>query len=167
MEAVLGRGGKKEIPIIADGGIKYSGDIVKALAVGADAVMVGGMLAGAEEAPGATEFFNGRMYKVYRGMGSLAAMTKGSKDRYGQADVMDTGKFVPEGIEGRMPYRGPVEKIIYQLVGGIRSGLGYNGAKTIAELQKKAKAVQITAAGLKESHPHDVHITKEAPNYHI
>ncbi|MFA6170956.1 MAG: IMP dehydrogenase [Patescibacteria group bacterium] len=167
IEAAAGRGGKKEIPIIADGGIKYSGDIVKALAVGADAVMVGGMLAGAEEAPGATEFFNGRMYKVYRGMGSLAAMTKGSKDRYGQADVMDTGKFVPEGIEGRMPYRGPVEKIIYQLVGGIRSGLGYNGAKTIAELQKKAKAVKITAAGLKESHPHDVHITKEAPNYHI
>ncbi len=167
MEAVAGRGSKKEIPIIADGGIKYSGDIVKALALGADAVMIGGLLAGSEEAPGTTEFYNGRMYKIYRGMGSVAAMAQGSKDRYGQADVMEHQKLVPEGIEGRMPYRGPAEKIIYQLAGGIRSGMGYNGARTIAELQKKAKAIKITPAGLKESHPHDVSITKEAPNYYV
>lgn len=166
IEAVRGRGGKKDVPIIADGGIKYSGDIVKALAIGADAVMIGGLLAGSEEAPGDTEFYNGRMYKVYRGMGSVAAMTKGSKDRYGQSEVIEHQKLVPEGIEGRMPYRGPAEKIIYQLVGGIKSGLGYNGAKTIADLQKKARIVKITAAGLKESHPHDVTITKEAPNYY-
>jgi len=167
MEAVAGRGSKKEIPIIADGGIKYSGDIVKALALGADAVMIGGLLAGSEEAPGTTEFYNGRMYKIYRGMGSVAAMAQGSKDRYGQAEVMEHQKLVPEGIEGRMPYRGPAEKIIYQLAGGIRSGMGYNGARTIAELQKKAKAIKITPAGLKESHPHDVTITKEAPNYYV
>lgn len=165
MEAVKGRGKNNKTTIIADGGIKYSGDMVKALAAGADSVMIGGMLAGAEESPGATEFVNGRMYKIYRGMGSLGAMSRGSKDRYGQGDIMETEKFVPEGIEGRTPYRGPVEKIIYQLVGGLRSGMGYNGAKTIGELQKKAKFVKVSSAGIKESHPHDIVIDKEAPNY--
>lgn len=165
IEAVKGIAKDKKISLIADGGIKYSGDVVKALALGASSVMLGGLLAGAEEAPGETEFVNGRMYKTYRGMGSLAAMQKGSKDRYGQGDVTDSGKFVPEGIEGLIAYRGPVEKIIYQLVGGLRSGMGYNGAKTISELQKKAKFVRITGAGLIESHPHDVTISKEAPNY--
>ncbi len=165
IEAMKGAAKDKKIPIIADGGIKYSGDIVKALALGASSVMLGGLLAGAEESPGETEFVNGRMYKTYRGMGSLASMQKGSKDRYGQGDVTDSGKFVPEGIEGLIPYRGPVEKIIYQLIGGLRSGMGYNGARTIGELQKKAKFVKITGAGLTESHPHDVTISKEAPNY--
>ena len=164
MEADRGRGKNKKIPIIADGGIKYSGDIVKALAAGADSVMIGGLLAGTEESPGETEFYNGRMYKIYRGMGSLASMEKGSRDRYGQANVQ-TGKLVPEGIEGKIPYRGPADKIIYQLIGGLKAGLGYNGAKTIKELQKKAQFIKITNAGLKESHPHDVQITKEAPNY--
>jgi IMP dehydrogenase len=139
--------------------------MVKALALGADCVMLGGLLAGAEESPGETEFVDGLMYKTYRGMGSLAAMSQGSKDRYGQAEVKESGKFVPEGIEGRTIYRGPVEKIIYQLIGGLRSGMGYNGAKTIKDLQKKAEVVKITGAGLKESHPHDITITKDAPNY--
>ncbi len=165
LETAKSRGKNNKVAIIADGGIKYSGDIVKALAAGADSVMIGGMLAGAEESPGATEFINGRMYKIYRGMGSLGAMSRGSKDRYGQGDITETEKFVPEGIEGRTVYRGPVEKIIYQLVGGIRSGMGYNGAKTIIELQKKAKFVKVSAAGMKESHPHDIIIDKEAPNY--
>lgn len=164
LEAVKGKG-SKDVPIIADGGIQFSGDIVKAIAAGAESVMMGSLLAGAEEAPGETEFINGRMYKIYRGMGSLGAMEKGSKDRYGQAGVKDAQKFVPEGIEGRIAYRGPVEKIIYQLVGGLRSGMGYNGARTIAELQKNAEFVKITSAGLKESHPHDITQTKEAPNY--
>jgi IMP dehydrogenase len=159
------RGSAGRVPIIADGGIKYSGDIVKALAIGAGSVMLGGLLAGAEESPGETEFVAGRMYKTYRGMGSLGAMQRGSKDRYGQGDVTDSGKFVPEGIEGRIAYRGPVEKILYQLVGGLKAGMGYNGAKTVSELQKKAKFVKITSAGFVESHPHDVTITKEAPNY--
>lgn len=164
MEAVKGKG-SKDVPVIADGGIQFSGDIVKAIAAGAESVMMGSLLAGAEEAPGETEFLNGRMYKVYRGMGSLGAMEKGSKDRYGQADVKDTQKFVPEGIEGRIPYRGPVDKIIYQLIGGLRSGMGYNGARDIKELQKNAEFVKITSAGLKESHPHDIAQSKEAPNY--
>ena len=164
LEAVKGKG-SKDVPIIADGGIQFSGDIVKAIAAGAESVMMGSLLAGAEEAPGETEFVNGRMYKIYRGMGSLGAMEKGSKDRYGQAGVKDAQKFVPEGIEGRIAYRGPVDKIIYQLLGGLRSGMGYNGARTIAELQKNAEFVKITAAGLKESHPHDITQTKEAPNY--
>lgn len=164
MDAVKGKG-SKDVAIIADGGIQFSGDIVKAIAAGADSVMVGSLLAGAEESPGETEFLNGRMFKVYRGMGSLGAMERGSKDRYGQAGVDDVQKFVPEGIEGRTPYRGPVDKIIYQLLGGLRSGMGYNGARTIKELQKNAEFVKITAAGLKESHPHDVSHAKEAPNY--
>lgn len=164
MEAVKGRK-SKDVPVIADGGIKYSGDMVKALALGADSVMLGGLLAGAEESPGETEFVYGLMYKTYRGMGSLGAMSKGSKDRYGQADVNDSAKFVPEGIEGRTIYRGPVDKIIYQLIGGLKSGMGYQGAKNITQLQKNAKPVRITNAGLIESHPHDITITKDAPNY--
>jgi IMP dehydrogenase len=151
--------------IIADGGIKFSGDITKVLAIGANSVMVGNLLAGAEESPGETILFQGRSYKVYRGMGSLGAMAKGSKDRYFQGDVNEAEKLVPEGIEGKVPYRGSLSGIIHQLVGGIRSGMGYVGAATIAELQAKAKFVEITAQGLKESHVHDVSITKEAPNY--
>lgn len=165
LEASNGRGKNEKIPLIADGGIKYSGDITKALAVGANSVMLGGLLAGAEESPGETEFVDGLMYKTYRGMGSLAAMSEGSKDRYGQAGISDSQKFVPEGIEGRTLYRGPVERILYQLVGGLRSGMGYLGAKNIRELQKKAQIQKITTLGLKESHPHSVTISKDAPNY--
>ena len=165
MEAIKGRGKNTNIPIIADGGVKYSGDITKALALGASSVMLGGLLAGAEESPGQTELVDGMMYKIYRGMGSLGAMARGSKDRYGQGKVKDNKKFVPEGIEGRTLYRGAVEKIIYQLAGGLRSGMGYVGAKNIDELRRKAKFVRISNAGLKESHPHTVTITKEAPNY--
>jgi len=151
--------------IIADGGIKFSGDITKVLAVGAHSVMIGNLLAGAEESPGETILFQGRSYKVYRGMGSLGAMSKGSKDRYAQSDVNDAEKLVPEGIEGKVPYRGSLSGIIHQLMGGLRSGMGYVGAASIAELQQKARFVEITAQGLKESHVHDVSITKEAPNY--
>jgi len=151
--------------IIADGGIKFSGDITKVLAVGANTVMIGNLLAGAEESPGETILFQGRSYKVYRGMGSLGAMSKGSKDRYAQSDVNDAEKLVPEGIEGKVPYRGSLSGIIHQLLGGLRSGMGYVGAASIAELQQKARFVEISAQGLKESHVHDVSITKEAPNY--
>ncbi|MDD4333336.1 MAG: IMP dehydrogenase [Patescibacteria group bacterium] len=165
MEAVRGRGKNINIPIIADGGIKYSGDITKALALGANSVMLGGLLAGAEESPGEIEFADGLMYKTYRGMGSIGAMARGSKDRYGQGKIKDSGKLVPEGIEGRTLYRGQLEKIIYQLMGGLHSGMGYLGAKNISELNKKAKFVKISSAGFKESHPHTVTITKEAPNY--
>ena len=153
---------KHNIPVIADGGIKYSGDIVKALAAGANVVMLGSLLAGCDEAPGETEIYQGRQFKVYRGMGSLAAMNKGSKDRYFQTN---SKKLVPEGVEGRVAYKGPVSDTIFQLVGGIRSGMGYCGCHTIAELGEKAKFIRITGAGLKESHPHDIYITKEAPNY--
>ncbi len=152
------------IPIIADGGIKYSGDMTKALAAGANVCMMGSMLAGCDEAPGETELYQGRKYKVYRGMGSLAAMENGSKDRYFQEDAK---KLVPEGVEGRVAYKGSVEDTIFQLVGGIRSGMGYCGAPTIPDLIEKAQFVKISAASLKESHPHDIHITKEAPNYSI
>ncbi|WP_041606102.1 IMP dehydrogenase [Halothermothrix orenii] len=154
------------IPVIADGGIKYSGDIVKALVAGADVVMIGSLLAGTEESPGELEIYKGRSYKVYRGMGSLGAMQQGSKDRYFQNES-DVKKLVPEGIEGRVPYRGPLSETIYQLVGGLRAGMGYCGARTISELQEKGKFVRITSAGLRESHPHDVTITKEAPNYSV
>ena len=153
---------KYGIPVIADGGIKYSGDIVKALAAGANVVMLGSLLAGCEEAPGATEIFQGRQFKVYRGMGSLGAMECGSKDRYFQEGAK---KLVPEGVEGRVPYKGVVADTIFQLCGGIRSGMGYCGCKDIPTLHEKAKFVRITGAGLKESHPHDIYITKEAPNY--
>jgi len=155
-------GDKYGIPVIADGGIKYSGDIVKAIAAGARVVMMGSMLAGCEEAPGEMEVFQGRQFKVYRGMGSLGAMAKGSKDRYFQEN---NKKLVPEGVEGRVPYRGPVSETIYQMMGGLRSGMGYCGAHNIEELRTESQFVRITSAGLKESHPHDIYITKEAPNY--
>lgn len=158
---------KAGVPVIADGGIKYSGDIVKALGVGADVVMIGSLFAGTDEAPGEVILYQGRSYKVYRGMGSLGAMKEGSKDRYFQDDVTEMKKLVPEGIEGRVPYRGSLSDSLYQLMGGLRSGMGYVGAKTIADLHKKAKFIQITSAGLKESHVHDVIVTKEAPNYRI
>ncbi len=153
---------KYGVPVIADGGIKYSGDIVKALAAGANVVMLGSLLAGCEEAPGEVEIYQGRSFKVYRGMGSLAAMKQGSADRYFQEKDK---KLVPEGVEGRVPYKGSVADTIFQLVGGIRSGMGYCGCPTIGDLQERAEFVRITGAGLKESHPHDIYITKEAPNY--
>ena len=153
---------KHNIPVIADGGIKYSGDIVKALAAGANVVMLGSLLAGCEESPGETEIYQGRQFKVYRGMGSLGAMACGSKDRYFQEGAR---KLVPEGVEGRVPYKGPVSDTIFQLIGGIRSGMGYCGCETIEKLHEKAQFVKITGAGLRESHPHDIYITKEAPNY--
>ena len=153
---------KHNIPVIADGGIKFSGDIVKALAAGANCVMLGSLLAGCEEAPGDVEIYKGRSFKVYRGMGSLAAMKKGSADRYFQDK---SKKLVPEGVEGRVPYKGSVADTIFQLVGGIRSGMGYCGCPTIPDLQERAEFVRITGAGLRESHPHDIQITKEAPNY--
>jgi len=152
------------IPIIADGGIKYSGDMTKALAAGASVCMMGSMFAGCDEAPGTFELYQGRKYKVYRGMGSLAAMENGSKDRYFQENAK---KLVPEGVEGRVAYKGSIEDTIFQLIGGIRSGLGYCGCPTIGDLQEKGKFVKISSASLKESHPHDIHITKEAPNYSI
>ncbi len=150
------------IPIIADGGVKYSGDIVKALAAGGNAVMIGSLVAGCEESPGDSEIYQGRQFKVYRGMGSLGAMGKGSQDRYFQSGFK---KFVPEGVEGRVPYKGYLSETVYQMVGGLRAGMGYTGCETIEELHEKAQFVRITGAGLKESHPHDISITKEAPNY--
>jgi IMP dehydrogenase len=153
------------VPIIADGGIKYSGDVVKAIAAGANSVMVGSLFAGTEESPGETILYQGRSYKAYRGMGSLGAMRQGSKDRYFQSGVQDEKKLVPEGIEGRVPFKGTVGMNVYQLLGGLRAGMGYCGTKNIEELQSKATFVQITSAGLKESHVHDVIITEEAPNY--
>ena len=153
------------VPIIADGGVKYSGDMAKALAAGADCVMIGSLLAGTDEAPGEVFLYQGRSYKSYRGMGSITAMSRGSADRYFQADVKEQMKLVPEGIEGRVPYKGPIGPILHQLVGGVRASMGYVGAPTIAEMQKRAKFVKITNAGLKESHVHDVAITREAPNY--
>jgi len=153
---------KYGIPVIADGGIKYSGDITKAIAAGADVVMMGSLLAGCEESPGEFEIYQGRRFKVYRGMGSLAAMEKGSKDRYFQTG---SKKLVPEGVEGRVPYKGVLSDTVFQLLGGLRAGMGYCGTKTIPELKENGKFVRITGAGLKESHPHDIYITKEAPNY--
>lgn len=150
------------IPVIADGGIKYSGDITKAIAAGADVVMMGSLLAGCDEAPGEFEIYQGRRFKSYRGMGSLAAMEKGSKDRYFQTG---SKKLVPEGVEGRVPYKGPLSDTVFQLLGGLRSGMGYCGTKTIPDLKENGKFVRITGAGLRESHPHDIYITKEAPNY--
>ncbi len=153
------------VPVIADGGIRYSGDAVKAVAAGADCVMMGGLLAGTDESPGEKVLFEGRVYKSYRGMGSLGAMEKGSKDRYFQGDVHEVEKLVPEGIEGRVPYKGRTHDVVYQMVGGLRSGMGYCGCQTIADLHGRAQFVRTTAAGMIESHPHDVQITKEAPNY--
>lgn len=155
---------KYNVPIIADGGIKYSGDVMKALAAGANVVMIGSLLAGCEEAPGESEIYQGRRFKVYRGMGSLGAMANGSKDRYFQEDAK---KLVPEGVEGRVPYKGPVSDTIFQMMGGIRSGMGYCGCNNFEELHEKSRFIKITGAGLKESHPHDIYITKEAPNYSI
>ena len=153
---------KYNIPVIADGGVKYSGDVVKAVAAGADVIMLGSLLAGCDESPGEFEIFQGRRFKVYRGMGSIAAMECGSKDRYFQTG---SKKLVPEGVEGRVPYKGPVSDTIFQILGGLRSGMGYCGTKTIQLLKENGKFVRITGAGLKESHPHDIYITKEAPNY--
>lgn len=160
---------KGRIPIIADGGIRFSGDVCKALAVGADTVMIGGMFAGSEESPGEIELYQGRTYKSYRGMGSIGAMslTQGSSDRYFQDGTLGTEKLVPEGIEGRVPYKGPIQAIIHQLLGGLRSCMGYTGCATINDLHEKAEFVQVTSAGIRESHVHDVSITKQAPNYQV
>jgi IMP dehydrogenase len=153
------------IPVIADGGIKFSGDLPKAVTAGADVIMIGSLFAGTEESPGDTVLYQGRTYKSYRGMGSIGAMKEGSKDRYFQSDVGDDVKLVPEGIEGMVPLRGPLSANIHQLIGGLRSGMGYTGCSTIKELQDNGRFIRITGAGLKESHVHDVTITKEAPNY--
>ena len=158
------RAAKGKVPVIADGGIKFSGDVTKALAAGADCVMLGTLLAGTEEAPGDIILYHGRSYKAYRGMGSVGAMEAGSKDRYGQSGV-EKDKLVPEGIEGQVPYKGPVSAIVHQLTGGLRAGLGYCGCRNLAELRRKARFVRISGAGLKESHVHDVRVTKETPNY--
>lgn len=158
---------KYDIPVIADGGIKFSGDVTKAIGAGAHSVMIGSLFAGTEESPGETVLYQGRTYKVYRGMGSLEAMKRGSKDRYFQENIEQLSKLVPEGIEGRVPYRGPLAATVYQLIGGLRAGMGYVGCKTIEELRHKATFIRITPAGLRESHVHDVIITKEAPNYRV
>ena len=158
---------EKGIPLVADGGIKYSGDVVKALAAGADTVMVGSLFAGTDESPGESILYQGRSYKVYRGMGSLGAMREGSRDRYFQEDVFEPKKLVPEGIEGKVPYRGPITDVIHQLIGGLRAGMGYLGCNTLDELRTRSRMVRITSAGLRESHVHDVIITKEAPNYQV
>jgi IMP dehydrogenase len=155
------------VPLIADGGIRYSGDVSKALAAGAYTVMMGGMFAGTEEAPGEVILFQGRSYKSYRGMGSLGAMTEGSAERYFQDNDANVDKFVPEGIEGMVPYKGSVLAIIYQMVGGLRSSMGYCGCHSIDEIRTRAQFVEITTAGMRESHVHDVRITKEAPNYRL
>jgi IMP dehydrogenase len=152
-------------PVIADGGIKYSGDLAKALAAGADCGMVGSLLAGTDETPGEVFLFQGRSYKSYRGMGSVGAMARGSADRYFQQDIQDTLKLVPEGIEGQVPYKGPVAAVLHQLVGGARAAMGYVGARDLADLHDKARFVRISSAGLRESHVHDVTITRESPNY--
>jgi IMP dehydrogenase len=163
--SAAGAAREKNVPVIADGGIRTSGDIAKALAAGASTVMVGSLLAGTEEAPGETFLYQGRAYKAYRGMGSVGAMARGSADRYFQQDIKDQLKLVPEGIEGQVPYKGPVRDVIHQLVGGVKAAMGYTGSTTIEELQQRARFVRITNAGLSESHVHDVAITREAPNY--
>jgi len=162
-EALQGSG----VPLIADGGVRYSGDIAKAIAAGAHVVMLGGLFAGTEEAPGEVELFQGRSYKSYRGMGSLGAMQQGSSDRYFQDNEINQDKLVPEGVEGRVPYKGSALAVIHQLMGGLRASMGYLGCPDVATVHTKAEFVQITSAGIRESHVHDVHITKEAPNYHI
>jgi IMP dehydrogenase len=156
---------KASVPVIADGGIKYSGDLAKAIAAGASVAMIGSLLAGTDESPGEVFLYQGRSYKSYRGMGSVGAMARGSADRYFQQEVRDSLKLVPEGIEGQVPYKGPVSGVVHQLVGGLRAAMGYVGATDIAELQKRAEFIRITSAGMRESHVHDVMITREAPNY--
>jgi len=158
---------KTDVPLIADGGIRYSGDIAKAIAAGAHAVMIGSLFAGTEESPGETELYQGRSYKSYRGMGSLSAMQQGAADRYFQDDEPDTDKLVPEGVEGRVPYKGQLAPLVHQLMGGLSSSMGYLGCATIDEVREKAEFVQITTAGIRESHVHDVQIVKEAPNYRV
>jgi IMP dehydrogenase len=155
------------IPVISDGGIKFTGDIPKAIAAGADSVMIGSLFAGTTESPGDTILWDGRRYKQIRGMGSLSAMMQGSKDRYFQDDITEKDKFVPEGIEGRVPSRGPLSETVFQMIGGLKSAMGYTGCRNISELKKKAKFVKISNAGLKESHPHSVEITQESPNYRM
>jgi IMP dehydrogenase len=159
--------GPAGVPIIADGGIRHSGDITKALAAGANAVMMGSLFAGLEESPGELVIYQGRRYKIYRGMGSMGAMIQGSKDRYGQGGVKEASKLVPEGVEGRVPYRGPLGDFVYQMVGGLRAGMGYCGTRNVEELRAKARFCRVSAASMAESHPHDIHITKESPNYSV
>ena len=156
-----------DVPVIADGGIRFSGDVVKAIAAGASTVMIGSLLAGTEEAPGEVELYQGRSYKSYRGMGSVGAMQQGSSDRYFQDDESSSQKLVPEGIEGRVPYKGPVSAVLHQLLGGLRSGMGYCGCETIPTMQSDANFVKVSNAGMRESHVHDVQITKEPPNYRL
>jgi IMP dehydrogenase len=162
-KSALGSG----VPIIADGGVKHSGDITKAIAAGADTVMIGSLFAGTDESPGEIILFQGRSFKAYRGMGSISAMKEGSRDRYGQGEQMQSAKLVPEGIEGRVPHKGPLASLVHQLVGGLRAGMGYCGCRTIEQLKKQSRFIRVTSAGLRESHVHDVIITKEAPNYRI
>jgi IMP dehydrogenase len=156
---------KQGIPVIADGGIRQSGDITKAIAAGASCVMIGSLFAGLKESPGQLVIYKGRQFKEYRGMGSLGAMVKGSAERYGQSSKTEVGKLVPEGVEGRVPYRGTLSDFVYQIVGGLRAGMGYCGARSIPDLMVKGKFVRVTSASMNESHPHDIQITKEAPNY--
>jgi len=156
---------QRGVPVIADGGIRQSGDITKAIAAGASCVMIGSLFAGLKESPGQLVIYKGRQFKEYRGMGSLGAMVKGSAERYGQSSKTDVGKLVPEGVEGRVPYRGTLSEFVYQLVGGLRAGMGYCGARSIPELMSKGKFVRVSSASVNESHPHDIQITKEAPNY--
>jgi IMP dehydrogenase len=163
VEAARGTG----VPIISDGGVKFSGDMAKAIAAGADVVMIGSLFAGTEEAPGEVILYQGRSFKMYRGMGSIGAMREGSRDRYAQEMTETESKLVPEGIEGRVPYRGTLAEMVTQLVGGLRSGMGYTGCRTIQEFQEKTRFLRVTPAGLRESHVHDVVITKEAPNYRL
>ena len=156
---------KRDVPVIADGGIKFSGDLAKAIAAGADCAMLGSLFAGTDESPGEVFLYQGRSYKSYRGMGSVGAMARGSADRYFQQEVTNTLKLVPEGVEGRVPHKGPVGNVIHQLIGGLRAAMGYTGNRTIAEMQQNCHFVRITASGLRESHVHDIAITREAPNY--
>jgi IMP dehydrogenase len=165
MNAVEGANG--QVPVIADGGIRLSGDIAKALAAGADCVMLGGLFAGLDESPGELVIHRGRRFKTYRGMGSAGAMTLGSSDRYGQASIKDTRKFVPEGVEGRVPYRGKLSEFVYQMVGGLRSAMGYCGCASLAEFRREARFVRVSGATVVENHPHDIQITKESPNYTV
>jgi IMP dehydrogenase len=158
---------KADVTVVADGGVKFSGDLAKAIAAGADCAMIGSLLAGTDESPGEIYLVQGRSYKDYRGMGSVAAMARGSADRYFQEEVSETLKLVPEGVEGRVPYKGPARQVIHQLVGGLRSAMGYTGNATIAAMQTNCKFVRITAAGLRESHAHDIAITRESPNYRM